>query len=79
MKNADSKKYSLLSKEGSYLTTLHCSDTGHKFTFDETLFIGQTQSNAGRLFIEATHSDKNSINGHITLDSCYALIKNRLT
>ncbi len=29
--------------------------------------------------MEAIYSDENSINRHITLDPCYALIKDRLT
>ncbi len=29
----------------------------------------------GQLLIEAFHSDENSINRHIKLDPCYALIK----
>ncbi len=63
----------------SYLTTVHSLDTGHQFAFDETQIIGQVQSKAGILFIEAIYSDDNSINRHITLDPCYALIKDRLT
>ncbi len=53
--------------------------TGHRFAFDEAQIIGQAQTKAGRLFIEAIYSDDNSINRHITLDSCYALIKDCLT
>ncbi len=63
----------------SYLTTVHCLDTGRQFAFDEAQIIGHAQSKASRLFIEAIHSDENSINIHITLDPCYALIKVRLT
>ncbi len=62
----------------SYLTTVHSLDTGHQFTFDETQIIGQAQTKAGRLFMEAIHSDENSINRHIILDPFYALIKGRL-
>ncbi len=54
----------------SYLTTVHCLDKGHQFAFDEAQIIGQAQSKAGRLFIEASHSDENSITRHITLDPC---------
>ncbi len=63
----------------SYLTTVHSLDTGHQFAFDEAQLIGQAQTKAGRLFIEATYSVDNSINRHITLGPCYALIKDHLT
>ncbi len=63
----------------SYLTTVHSLDKGHKFAFDEAQIIRQAQSKTGRLFIEAIYSDENSINRHITLDPCYAIIKDRLT
>ncbi len=63
----------------SYLTAVHSLDTGHQFAFDEAKIIGQAQTKAGRLFIEAIYSDENSINRHITLDPCYALIKEHLT
>ncbi len=63
----------------SYLTTVHSLDTGHEFAFDEAQVIGQAQTKAGRLFMKAIYSDENSINRHITLDPCYALIKDRLT
>ncbi len=63
----------------SYLTTVHGLDTGHQFAFDEAQIIGQAQTKAGGLFIEAIYSGDNSINRHITLDPCYALIKDRLT
>ncbi len=72
-KAAISKRYM------SYLTTVHSLDTGHQFAFDEAQIIGQAQTKAGRLFVEAIYSDENSINRHITLDPCYALIKDRLT
>ncbi len=62
-----------------YLATVHSLDTGHQFAFDETQIIGQAQTKAGRLFMEAIYSDENSLNRHITLDPCYALIKDRLT
>ncbi len=41
----------------SYLTTVHSLDTGHQFAFDEAQIIGQAQTNAGRLFMEAIYSD----------------------
>ncbi len=63
----------------SYLTTVNSLDTGHEFAFDEAQVIGQAQTKAGRLFMEAIYSDENSINRHITLDPCYRLIKDRLT
>ncbi len=63
----------------SYITTVHSLDTGHQFAFDEAQIIGQAQTKAGRLFMEAIYSDENSINRHITLDPCYTLIKDRLT
>ncbi len=63
----------------SYLTTMHSLDTGHQFAFDEAQIFGQAQTKAGRLFMEAIYSDENSINRHMTLDPCYALIKDRLT
>ncbi len=63
----------------SYLTTVHSLDTGHQLAFDEAQIIGQAQTKAGRLFMEAIYSDENSINRHVTLDPCYALIKDRLT
>ncbi len=63
----------------SYLTTVHSLDTGHQFAFDEAQIIGQDQTKAGRLFMEAIYSDENWINRHITLGPCYALIKDRLT
>ncbi len=63
----------------SYLTAVHGLDTGHQFAFNEAQIIGHAHSKTGRLFIEAIHSDKNSISRHITLGSCYALIKDRLT
>ncbi len=62
-----------------YLTTVHSLDPGHQFAFDEAQIIGQAQTKAGRLFMEAIYSDENSINRPITLDPCYALIKDRLT
>ncbi len=62
----------------SYLTTVHSLDTGHQFAFDEAKIIGQAQTKAGRLFMEFIYSDENSINRHITLDPCYALIKDHL-
>ncbi len=46
---------------------------------DEAQIIGQAQTKAGRLFMEAIYSDENSISRHITLDPCYALKKDRLT
>ncbi len=52
----------------SYLITVHSVDTGHQFAFEEAQIIG-----------EAIYSDENSINRHITLDPCYALIKDHLT
>ncbi len=63
----------------SYLTTVHSLDTGHQFAFDEAQIIGQVQTKADRLFMDAIYSDENSINRHTTLDPCYALIKDRLT
>ncbi len=60
-------------------TAVHSLDSGHQFAFDEAQIIGQAQTKAGRLFMEAIYSDENSINRHITLDPCYALIKDRLT
>ncbi len=63
----------------SYLTTVHSLDTGHQFAFDEAKIMAQAQTKAGRLFMEAIYSDENSINRHITLDPCYALIKDHLT
>ncbi len=62
----------------SYLTTVNYLGTGHQFAFDEAQIIWQAQSKAGRLFIEAIHSDENSLNRRITLDPCYALIKDHL-
>ncbi len=62
----------------SYLTTVHSLDTGHQFAFDEAPIIGQAQTKAARLFMEAIYSHENSINKHITLDPCYALIKGHL-
>ncbi len=46
---------------------------------DEAQIIGQAQTKAGRLFMEAIYSDENSINRHTTLDPWYALIRDRLT
>ncbi len=63
----------------SYLTAVHSLDTGHQFGFDEAQIVGQAQTKAGRLFMEGIYSDENSINRHITLDPCYALIKDCLT
>ncbi len=63
----------------SYLTAVHSLDKGHQFAFDEAQIVGQAQTKAGRLFMEAIYSDENSIDRHITLDPCYALIKDRLT
>ncbi len=62
----------------SYLTTMHNFDTSHQFAFDEAQIIGQAQTKASRLFVEAIYSDENSINRHITLDPCYALIKDQM-
>ncbi len=62
----------------SYLTTVHSLDTGRQFACDEVQIIGQAQTKASRLFMEVIYSDGNSINRHITLDTCYALIKDRL-
>ncbi len=42
----------------------------NQFAFDEAKIIGQAQTKAGRLFMEAIYSDENSINRHITLDPC---------
>ncbi len=72
-------KATILNRYMSYLTTVHSLDTGHQFAFDEAQIIGQAQSKAGRLFMEAIYSDENLINRHITLDPCYDLIKDRLT
>ncbi len=47
--------------------------------FDEMRIMGRTQSKAGRLFIEAFHSDEDFTDRRITLDQCCALIKERLT
>ncbi len=63
----------------SYLTTVHRLDTGHQFAFGEAQIIGQAQTKAGRLFMEAIYSDEHSTNRRINLDPCYALIKDRLT
>ncbi len=62
----------------SYLTTVHSLDTGHHFAFDDEQIIDQAQTKAGRLFIEAIYPVDNSINRYITLDPCYALIKDCL-
>ncbi len=62
----------------SYLTTVHSLDTGHQFAIDEAQIIGQAQTKASRLFMEAIYSDDNPINRHINLDPCYALIKHHL-
>ncbi len=43
----------------SYLITVHSLDTGHQFAFDEAQIIGQAQTKAGRLFMEAIYSDEN--------------------
>ncbi len=56
-----------------YLTSVHSLGTGHQFAFDEAQIIGQPQTKAGRLFMEAIYSE-NSIKRHITLDPCFALI-----
>ncbi len=55
----------------SYLTTVHSLDKGRQFAFDEARIIGQAQTKADRLFIEAVYSDDNRINRHITIDPCY--------
>ncbi len=51
----------------------HSLDTGHQFVFDEAQIIGQAQTKACRLFMEAIYFDENSINSHITLDP-YAML-----
>ncbi len=70
------KQYGLHFRSAKYLPT-------KKPAFGLSLFkyayIGQAQTKAGRLFMEAIYSDENSINRHITLDPCYALIKDHLT
>ncbi len=63
----------------SYLTTMYSLGTGYQFAFDEAQIIGQAQTKAGMLLMEAIYSDESSINRHITLDPCYALIKDHLT
>ncbi len=73
------RKAAIRNRYMSYLTTVHSLDTGHQFAFDEAQIIGQAQTKADRLFIDVIYSDENSINRHITLDPCYALIKDRLT
>ncbi len=50
-----------------------------RFWWSANYWTGPNQTKAGRLFMEAVYSDENSINRHITLDPCYALIKDRLT
>ncbi len=51
----------------SYLTTVHSWDTGHQFAFDEAQIIGQAQTKAGRLFMEAIYSEENSDTSPLTL------------
>ncbi len=68
-------KVAVRNRYKSYLTTVHSLDTCHQFPFDEAQNIGQAQTIADRLFIEAIYSDDNSISRHIILDACYARIK----
>ncbi len=61
------------------LIDLYFLNTDHQFVFGEAQIIGRAQSKKGRLLIEAIYADKNTINGHILLDLCCKLIKDRLT
>ncbi len=52
----------------SNLTALHWPDTSHQVAFDEAQTNGRDKNKAGRLFINAIHSNQNPINKHITLE-----------
>ncbi len=43
-------------KAVSYLTTVHKLGTGHQFALDEAQIIGQAQTKADRLFVEAIYT-----------------------
>eukprot|EP00061_Rhincodon_typus_P014987 g42406.t1 len=53
------------------LTSIHTAKEGHQFDWDNVAILGQAKQRHAREFLEAWHSNQNSINKHVELDPIY--------
>ncbi|VDM05645.1 unnamed protein product [Schistocephalus solidus] len=61
------------------LVFAHAMDCDHRFNWDATEVVAMANTKQAREFLEAWHSNTNSINRHVDLDAHYEGLRVRLT
>eukprot|EP00061_Rhincodon_typus_P002498 g17727.t1 len=50
---------------------------GHQFDWDNVAILGQAKQRHAQEFLEAWHSNRNTINKHVELDPTYQPLRNK--